>query len=167
MGDQAGRRTVYELEFTKYGLTARVRKPGFRGLRLLARAERVLGVGLGGQAVTGPQRLDGLAPAVTAFAESLLWWDLTDRGVPVPATLRGIEAQDYEFVVDLVTTWYRRVVMSVERSPEPTTDQPPTGTDAPTDELEDELAGLITYALAPTIDPATNEPPVGELEPVT
>jgi hypothetical protein len=40
-----------------------------------------------------------------AASESLASWNLTDGGEPVPATLAGLLAQDFDFVLDVVLAW--------------------------------------------------------------
>lgn len=123
MFDQSTRRLVYDLAFHAYpGLLVRVRKPGYGALRHLAGAEAVLGVGMTGAAVTGAARIEALGPVVDAFASSLVSWTLADNGVPVPATHAGVVAQDYDFLIELALTWYRRVVLRIERPDQPAAD---------------------------------------------
>lgn len=141
MFDQDARRPTYDLAFKAYpGLIVRIRKPGYGALRALARAEAVLGVGLSGSAVTGRARIEAFAPVVDAFAESLVAWTLADQGVQVPATRAGVCAQDYEFLIDLALTWYRRVVFRVERpaAAEPVVEPPAD----PAADLEDALTEI-------------------------
>lgn len=117
--DQARRRNTYELVFRfpdDTPLTVMCRKPSFLGMRLLVGAERLLGVDMGGSALSHTERVEALSPVVRAFAGSLLRWNLRDGAVPVPATLAGVEAQDYELVVMLVTEWYRKVVLRLDRA---------------------------------------------------
>lgn len=143
MFDQDARRPSYDLAFKAYpGLIVRIRKPGYGALRALARAEAVLGVGLSGSAVTGRARIEAFAPVVDAFAESLVAWTLADQGVQVPATRAGVVAQDYDFLVDLALTWYRRVVLRVER-PAPAAEpaEEPAASD-PVADLEDALTEI-------------------------
>jgi len=160
MYDQSRRRTTYDLVFAKYpGLTASVRKPSYRGLVLLSRAEEVLGVDFSGARLSSTARIEAIAPVIDAFAEALVRWDLVDDGVAVPATRAGIEAQDYEFVVDMVLTWYRRVVLRVERE-EAETPKPDTSRFvSEANDLEDELAAL-PFQMQPVA--AEHEPSVFE-----
>lgn len=131
MFDQAVRRLTYDLDFRAYpGLTVRVRKPGYGAMLDLVDAEAVLGFGMSGMAVAGPARLEAFAPMVDAFADSLVSWTLADNGIPVPATRAAVYRQDYTWLLDVVQSWYQRVVLR------------PASADRP------------------DIDPATNEPPV-------
>lgn len=151
MYDSGQRRKTFDLAFREYGgLMVRTRRPSYRGLLLLGEAETVLGPGLASTAVTGVARVRALYPAVEAFADSLLEWTLLDDGMPVPATLAGVESQDYALVVDLVLTWYRRVAlrpMRLDEVPEvdPSTNEPPADVEDDSDDLEAELAALRTF----------------------
>lgn len=43
---------------------------------------------------------------IKLFASSIVAWNLEDeQGKPVPKTLKGLEAQDFDFVSLLVSTW--------------------------------------------------------------
>lgn len=146
MFDQARRRQVYDLAFKAYpGLIVQCRRPSYGALLELAGAEETLGVGMAGDAVVGRARIEAFAPVVDAFAASLVSWTLVDQGVQVPATRAGVYAQDYDFLVDVALTWYRRVVLRRER-PRPAVDsaevddQPPVPD--PAGDLEDALTEL-------------------------
>lgn len=116
--DQSTRVAVFELDMHRYpGLVIRVRRPSFRAMRTLLRAEQRLGVGLQGELLAGAERVEAWAEVVDAFAESLVDWTLLDFGTPVPATRDGVLGQDYEFLIVLVRAWYGRVVLLAEPTP--------------------------------------------------
>jgi len=162
MFDQSSRYQVYELGFRQHpGLVVRVRKPSFAGLLALARAERSLGVDLDGATVAGADRMEALAPVVDAFAAALVGWTLVDSGVPVPATREGVYAQDYAFVLRMVLTWHRRVVLRMESEDLSGKTDGTSGVHETSWDLdEDPLASLPFSYGVPDVDPATNEPPV-------
>lgn len=123
--DQATRRTVYKLRFEELGnLRVRVRKPSLKGMRLLTRAVRALGDDLRGEHLDAQVRLDAWTDLFDALADALIDWDLTDRGMPVPATQAGVEEQDIEFLMRVASVWYHRVALRVDKlapavAPEP------------------------------------------------
>lgn len=118
--DQDRRRKVYQLAFRPYrGLRISVRKPGFGALVALTRAVLVLGDDFDGDGLSGTDKLDAWEDLFGAFADSLISWDLTDRGRAVPATREGVFAQDHEFLLALARTWHAVVVLA-----EPTPDEP-------------------------------------------
>lgn len=150
MYDRGPHRRTYDLAFREYaGLVVRTRRPSYGALLLLGESEQQLGPGLAGTAVTGSARARALLPAIEAFAESLDGWTLLVDGVPVPATLEGMMSLDYELVIDLVLTWYRRVALRPVRLDSPPEDdlgssEPPTEPEGDSDDLEAELAALPT-----------------------
>lgn len=150
MYDRGPHRRTYDLAFREHaGLAVRTRRPSYGALLLLEEAERVLGPGLAGTAVTGSARARALLPAVEAFAESLDGWTLLIDGVAVPATFGGVMSLDYELVIDLVLTWYRRVALRPMRFDSPPeadldTNEPPADPEDDSDDLEAELAALPT-----------------------
>lgn len=148
--DQSARVAVFDLEMHRYpGLTIRVRKPSFRAMRTLLRAEQRLGVGLQGELLAGAERVEVWADVVEAFAESLVSWTLLDFGVPVPATRDGVLGQDYEFLIVLIRAWYGRVVLLAEPAPAVENIEP----DDEEDDTEDLLAELpVTTLPAPAAD---------------
>lgn len=126
--DQTTRRTVYTLRFEHHeNLRVVTRKPSLRGMQLLARAVGVLGGDLSGRHVVPEDKLDAWGWLADAFADALVFWDLRDFGQPVPPTRAGVSSQDLEFVVELATTWYRRVATARERTAEP--EQPESAPD--------------------------------------
>lgn len=143
MFDQSIRRLTYDLDFRGYpGLLVRVRKPGYGALLDLADAQAVLGYGMQGSAVVGTARAKAMEPVIAAFAASLVSWTLADDGVPVPATVTGVFAQDYPFLVDLVLSWYHQVVLRAADADEPA-DTENTG-QAAEDDAEAELEDALT-----------------------
>jgi predicted type IV restriction endonuclease len=49
---------------------------------------------------------DSINEILSLFEEGLVSWNLEDEiGVPVPTTREGIEEQDVDFVMDIVSTW--------------------------------------------------------------
>jgi hypothetical protein len=61
------------------------------------------------------------------FAAALVSWNLEDDGGPVPPTRAGAGAQDFEFLLELITAWMDAVasVDSPLNTPSPST--PPSG----------------------------------------
>lgn len=113
--DQDQRRKVYQLAFRPYrGLRISVRKPNFGALVALTRAVLVLGDDFDGDGLSGTDKLDAWEDLFGAFADSLVGWDLTDRGRAVPATREGVFAQDHAFLLALTRTWYTVVVLAEE-----------------------------------------------------
>lgn len=160
MYDRGPHRRTFDLAFHEHRgpdgapLMVRVRRPSYGALLLLGQAERLLGPGLAGTAVAGAERAQALRPAVEAFAESLDSWTLLIDGMSVPTTLSGVMSLDYELVIDLVLTWYRRVVLRPVRldeqpSIDPRTNEPPTDPEDDSDDLEAELATLPTITRIP------------------
>ena len=46
----------------------------------------------------------------TTFADCLISWNLEDElGNPVPATLDGIESQESDFILPVITTWMETI----------------------------------------------------------
>lgn len=165
MYDRGPHRRTYDLAFREHaGLVVRTRRPSYGALLLLEEAERVLGPGLAGTAVTGSARARALLPAVEAFAESLDGWTLLIDGVAVPPTLAGVKSLDYELVIDLVLTWYRRVALrpvSADAVPavDPRTNEPPVTLEDDSDDLATELAALPVVTRPPDqIDSSSGEP---------
>lgn len=123
--DQTTRRTVYKLRFEELDdLRVRARKPSLKGMALLSRAVRVLGDDLRGEHLAPHVRLDAWIELSDAFADALVDWDLTDRGIAVPATREGVHEQDIEFLLRVASAWYYRVALRVEQpastaAPEP------------------------------------------------
>lgn len=39
------------------------------------------------------------------FCDSLVEWNLEEKGVPVPATIEGLRTQDPEFCLDIIDAW--------------------------------------------------------------
>lgn len=111
--DQSTRRQAYKLRFEGFGgLVVRVRKPSFRGLRMLARVIRDLGGDLRGEHLDAQSRLDAWELLFDSFADALIDWDLTDRGKPVPATRKGVRGQDLDLLLEVTGVWYRQVVLA-------------------------------------------------------
>lgn len=45
-----------------------------------------------------------------AFSDALIGWNLEDEsGSPIPATLNGIYAQDFDFVFEIITAWMNSI----------------------------------------------------------
>jgi hypothetical protein len=55
----------------------------------------------------GPEEMDQLRELFSGFADALLSWNLEDEttGEPVPATLDGLLAQEFDFVLQIVMAW--------------------------------------------------------------
>lgn len=116
--DQDRRRKIYELAFRQFGgLRCQMRKPGFGAFARLHAAVLVLGDDLEGDGLAGADRMAGWSDLIDAFADSLVSWDLTDRGRPVPATRKGVRSQDLPFLLALARTWYVMVVQAPEGEP--------------------------------------------------
>lgn len=150
--DQDQRRRTYGLAMLPFpGLTIDMRKPGFTALDALTRAVLVLGGDFDGRDVTPDVRMDAWRDLFTAFADSLVAWDLTDRGRAVPVTREGVLAQDPQFLLELVRTWYAVVVLA---PPEHTAieqpadeELPPAQDDEDAEVLDDYLANIPTTTL--------------------
>lgn len=113
--DQDRRRRAYPLRFREFGgLVIQVRKPGWSAFEKLTRAVLVLGDDLDGPNRSTIERMPAWRLLFEAFAESLISWDLTDRGRPVPATKTGVLAQDFALLIALARTWYVVVVQHDE-----------------------------------------------------
>lgn len=109
--DQDSRRRVYALNFKPYpGLVVRCRKPSFGALTRLTAAVLLLGDDLSGEGLESQVRLTAWRKLFRAFADSLVGWNLTDHGRPVPPTRAGVLDQDLEFLLALTRTWYVLVV---------------------------------------------------------
>lgn len=50
-----------------------------------------------------------LGPLFTAFADALISWNLEDDNGPVPATFEGVQEQELDFVMTLITKWLTSV----------------------------------------------------------
>lgn len=143
--DQASRRQVYTLSFELYGgMVVLARKPSFRGLELLAHATSVLGERLDSMTRPIGDRIDAWGSLFRAFAEALVWWDLRDNGISVPATLDGVLSQDHEFLLEISRMWYRRVALHIALPAESTREDDQPDTD---EEEDDVLASLPTITL--------------------
>lgn len=164
--DQATRRRTYKLRFEELGdLRIRVRKPSLQGMCLLTDAVRVLGDDLRGEHLDARVRLDAWVDLADALADALIDWDLTDRGIPVPATRDGVFDQDIEFLMRVATAWYYRVVLRGEE-PTPVAAPEPTPVPAPSPSAEDLALASIPFevgndALEP--GPEHGEPAASEL----
>lgn len=113
--DQDQRRKTYRLNFRPFrGLLVSVRKPGFAALAALTRAVLVLGDDFDGPDLSATDRMNAWSELFGAFADSLLIWNLTDRGRAVPATRDGVLAQDLEFLLAVARSWYAAVVIAAE-----------------------------------------------------
>lgn len=118
--DQDRRRTVYPLRFREYGgLLVRLRKPGWSAMLKLTDAVLVLGDDLEGPGLPASGKVAAWTQLFEAFADSLIGWDLLDRGRAVPATVDGVLAQDFHFLLALARTWYIVVVQAEDRAVEP------------------------------------------------
>lgn len=118
--DQDRRRTVYPLRFREYGgLLVRLRKPGWSAMMKLTDAVLVLGDDLEGPGLPASGKVTAWTQLFEAFADSLIGWDLLDRGRAVPATVDGVLAQDFHFLLALARTWYVVVVQAEDRAVEP------------------------------------------------
>lgn len=164
--DQDARRQVYELKFRPYpGLVVRCRKPGFEALELLTDAVLTLGDDLAGDGLAAVERIGAWSKLYQAFAGSLVSWNLTDRGHPVPATEQGVFAQDQAFLLELARSWYVIVVLRDETpAPRPaSSDDEPTTSNIPgradkEQELEHILADIPVRVNDPAPQPAdTNQ----------
>ncbi len=59
---------------------------------------------------------EGAEEMAAAFAEHLVSWNLEDENdEPVPATAEGVDAQDFEFVMDIIETWLDQVTGPSEK----------------------------------------------------
>jgi hypothetical protein len=111
--DQDQRRKTYRLNLRPFrGLVVSVRKPGFDALEALTRAVLVLGDDFDGLDLSPTYRMSAWSELFSAFADSLLAWNLTDCGRAVPATRDGVRAQDLEFLLALCRTWHAAVVLA-------------------------------------------------------
>jgi hypothetical protein len=84
---------LHGLEVTTKGLSM---KQAFKMGRLAAR----LG---SGDDIEG--QLGALDELLAGFARKLVSWNLKEDGVPVPATLEGVEDQDMGMMIGLITAW--------------------------------------------------------------
>lgn len=118
--DQDRRRRVYPLRFREFGgLTVRLRKPGWSATTKLTSAVLVLGDDLDGPGIPASGKVAAWTQLFEAFADSLVSWDLVDRGHAVPATREGVLAQDFTFLLALARTWYLVVVPAEDVDDEP------------------------------------------------
>lgn len=148
--DQHRRRTVYPLDFKPFpGLLVRVRKPSFSALEALTRAVLVLGDDLDGTDLPAIDRMSAWRELFTAFADSLVGWNLTDGGVPVPSTRDAVLAQDAPFLLSLARTWYMIIVLRPPELDEPAAiEQPPEEPEAVEDDgTDDYIANFPTTTL--------------------
>lgn len=143
--DQTTRRTVYKLRFEELDdLRVRARKPSLKGMALLSRAVRVLGDDLRGEHLAPQARLDAWIELSDAFADALVDWDLTDRGIAVPATREGVHEQDIEFLLRVASAWYYRVALRVEQ-PAPASAPEPAPNAVPSPSAEDLALASIPF----------------------
>lgn len=149
--DQDRRRRVYPLRFRDFGgLLVQTRKPGFVAFEKITAAVLVLGDDLEGPGLSVTARMPAWRSLFEAFADSLVSWDLTDRGHPVPATLAGVLSQDFKFLLALARTWYIVVVQHDENAETPApTPSDPQPVDEPVDNPAPELPPTIG---APGVD---------------
>jgi hypothetical protein len=156
--DQDRRRTVYPLRFREYGgLLVRLRKPGWSAMLKLTEAVLVLGDDLEGPGLPASGKVAAWTQLFEAFADSLVGWDLLDRGRAVPATLDGVLGQDFHFLLALARTWYVVVVQAEDRTVEPEQEEEPVAPPEPAEPEFDEeyLAQLGAKAVtlpAPELD---------------
>lgn len=154
--DQNTRRKVFELPFraTYPGLLVRCRKPAFGALEQLYGTVLVLGEDLDGRGLSVPVRLAAWRDLFEAFADSMISWNLSDRGRDVPATKKGVLAQDQEFLLTVARTWYRLVVLHSEdvAAPEPAqvVDRSTEDVDEPS--IEDRLVDIPVTVRTPVED---------------
>lgn len=118
--DQDRRRKVYPLRFREYGgLLVQLRKPGWSAMLKLTDAVLMLGDDLEGPGLPASGKVAAWTQLFEAFADSLVSWDLLDRGHAVPATQDGVLSQDFHFLLALARTWYMVVVQASEQDDTP------------------------------------------------
>jgi hypothetical protein len=161
--DQNQRRRVFDLRFREFpGLTVSMRKPGFAALEQLSDAVLVLGDDLdgSGKPISGTTLINAWYDLFSAFADSLVGWDLIDDGRAVPATRDGVFAQDLEFLSTLTRVWYRVVVPAPNQDPPEVEESNAASTDPPMPDepelTEDDmrLMSFRTVTAAPSTDDA-------------
>lgn len=52
-----------------------------------------------------PEDAEKVQRLISAFARALVSWNLTRKGRKVPATVKGVDSLDVEFVMQLVSAW--------------------------------------------------------------
>lgn len=160
--DQDQRRKAYVLDFTPYpGLTVTTRKPPFLALEALTRAVLILGADFQGTNLPINERMAGWRDLFSAFAMSLVSWDLTDRGHSVPATEAGVLSQDLPFLLAVSRTWYTLVASAPEFDERETASEPEpihesgerftNGSDALSNDDEAWLESFQTTTLTPEL----------------
>ena len=53
-----------------------------------------------------PEQAETLNGLINGFAEALVSWNLEKKGVPVPATAEGLDAQPLEFFFPVLMAWF-------------------------------------------------------------
>lgn len=61
--------------------------------------------------------VDGVGPLLETFAGKIISWNLEDDdGKPVPATLAGVQEQEMDFIMPVITAWMDAIA-SVPKAP--------------------------------------------------
>lgn len=113
---------VYTLEFqtpSHRGLEVRCTSAPIGQLRRLIRMavelQGAAGVPEAKRKLT-PEQAAALEGLIDGFAEALVSWNLEKKGVPVPATAEGLDAQPLEFFFPVVTAWFDAIGGVAEES---------------------------------------------------
>lgn len=123
---------TFKLVFEEFpGLTIRVRRANFAGLLATAEAMPVLRRSVARRAgLNDVANLRAWRKLCVALGDALVSWDLRNGAEPVPATARGLMAQDFGFVMTVAHAWSQA------------TSRPSVATPAPAEMPAPEPAGL-------------------------
>ena len=61
------------------------------------------------------------------FADALVSWNLEDDAGAVPADVKGVAAQDFDFVLELVMAWMEAIASVDTPLKQPSASSPPSG----------------------------------------
>lgn len=126
MGYKRERRT-YVMEFAdpEYeGLEIRVRSIPIRELTYL--------MSLNPEAAEGEERASSINKLMSAFAEALVSWNMTDENdQPLPTTLEYIESEDADFVMTCIAQWMKAMSQVDDASPLDSNSEPGPTEEAP------------------------------------
>lgn len=98
------RNTVYKLEFedpAMQGLEVRAKSVPLKSILKLTKL-----TGRDLKQLPMQEQLDTMSDMIGMFADALVGWNLENEdSTPVPADRDGLESQDFDFVMQIITAW--------------------------------------------------------------
>ncbi len=90
------KRKIFKLVFADEEMDGLEVKAGSPSLETFLKLQKMAGVTVG---------MEEFAELVGHFTDSLISWNLTEDGVPVPVTAEGVRSQDPEFILAAMDSW--------------------------------------------------------------